>query len=247
MPSLRTLSLLAQLIVPFALPAQEPSVDTLTHGIPRVGFGVAVEAGLPTGAFGDRVDGGGAVQGFVRLRLDQQGIIGLRLQAGYFGYGEESSKVCLGAGPTCRVKANISTANAILSWGIGPELALPMGSVRLTGHGLIGTSYVTTYSGARKVGFLPDFFALSEHLGDGGFAWSTGAGVAVSLSRSTAIELGVTYQGHGTRNYLVRGGVTDQPDGSIAMDVQRSSVNLVGLRLGMTFTRTRRAPVMGAK
>lgn len=242
MSPLRTLSLLALIAGPAALAAQEPATDTLALGVPRVQFGVALEGGIPTGAFGDRVSEGGAVHGFVRVGIDDRGLFALRLQAGYFGYGDEASRTCLGAGPACRVEVNITTANAILSWGLGPELSLPAGIFRVTGHALIGSSYFTTYSGARKVGLVPDFFALSEHLGDGGLAWSAGAGIAMPVSRSAAVELGVTYQAHGTRNYLVRGGITDQPDGSILMDVQRSSVNLVGIRLGMTFTKSRRSP-----
>jgi hypothetical protein len=240
MSSLKNLAILALIAAPITLGAQQPPADTLALGVPRLQLGLALEAGIPTGAFGDRVSEGGGIHGFVRVGLDRQGLIGLRLQAGYFGYGEERSEVCLGAGPTCRVTADISTNNAILSWGVGPELSLPVGIFRLTGHALIGSSYATTYSGAQKVGLVPDFFALSEHLGDGGFAWNAGAGVAMPVSRSASIDLGVTYQAHGTRNYLVRGGITDQPDGSIVMDVQRSSVNMFGIRLGMTFTRSRR-------
>jgi hypothetical protein len=242
MPSLRTLAFLSLIAGPAALGAQEPATDTLALGIPRVELGFALEGGIPTGAFGDRVNEGGAIHGFVRIGLDNQGLIGLRLQAGYFGYGEETSEVCLGAGPACRVKADISTNNAILSWGIGPDVALPVGIFRLTGHALIGSSYATTYSGAEKFGLVPDFFAITEHLGDGGFAWSAGAGVAMPISRSASIDLGVTYQAHGTRNYLVRGGITDQPTGLMVLDVQRSSINMFGIRLGMTFTKSRRAP-----
>jgi opacity protein-like surface antigen len=242
MSSLKTLCILALIAAPITLGAQEPPSDSLALGVPRVQLGFAIEGAIPTGAFGDRVSEGGAIHGFVRLGLDSQGLIGLRLQAGYFGYGEETSEVCLGAGPACRVKADISTNNAILSWGIGPDVSLPVGILRVTGHALIGSSYATTYSGARKVGLVPDFFALSEHLGDGGFAWSAGAGLAMPVSRSASIDLGVTYQAHGTRNYLVRGGITDQPDGSIVMDLQRSSINMFGIRLGVTFTKSRRAP-----
>lgn len=240
MRSYITTLLTAVVTLPLVLGAQEPPADSLALGVPRVQIGLAVEAGLPTGAFGDRVNEGGAIHGFVRVGLDQQGVIGLRLQAGYFGYGEERSEVCLGAGPTCRVTADISTNNAILSWGIGPDVSFPAGIFRLTGHALIGSSYATTYSGAQKVGLVPDFFALSEHLGDGGFAWSAGAGVAMPVSRSASIDLGVTYQAHGTRNYLVRGGITDQPTGLMVLDVQRSSINMFGIRLGMTFTKSRR-------
>jgi hypothetical protein len=240
MSSLKNLCILALIAAPITLGAQEPAPDTLALGVPRVQLGFAIEAGLPTGAFGDRVSEGGAIHGFVRVGLDQQGLVALRLQAGYFGYGDETTRTCLGAGPACRVEVNITTANAILSWGVGPELSLPVGIFRVTGHALIGSSYATTYSGDRKAGIVPDFFALSEHLGDGGFAWSAGAGLAMPVSRSASIDLGVTYQAHGTRNYLVRGGITDQPDGSIVMDLQRSSINMFGIRLGMTFTKSRR-------
>jgi hypothetical protein len=242
MPSLRTLAFLSLIAGPAALGAQEPATDTLALGIPRVELGFALEGGIPTGAFGDRVSEGGAIHGFLRVGIDHQGLLALRLQAGYFGYGDETTRTCLGAGPACRVEVGITTANAILSWGLGPEVSLPVGIFRVTGHALIGSSYFTTYSGARKAGLVPDFFAITEHTGDGGLAWSAGVGLAMPISRNASIELGATYQAHGERNYLVRGGITDQPDGSILIDLQRSTVNMVGIRLGMTFTRSRRAP-----
>ncbi|MBL8998289.1 MAG: hypothetical protein JNL44_13325 [Gemmatimonadetes bacterium] len=94
-------------------------------------------------------------------------------------------------------------------------------------------SRFTTYS-ALDGGFPFEMFAADENQGDSGFAWSTGAGVEVPIHGRFALDMGVAFQGHGRRDYLVKGGITDNPDGSLALDVKRSNANLLAFRVGVT-------------
>jgi len=155
------------------------------------------------------------------------------MQGGWLNYGHESQRSCLAATPGCRVAVNVNTANGILSFGIGPEFAYPLGRLRAYGHGLVGISRFSTLSGIGG-GIMPDIVAGDENFGDSGFAWSAGAGLQLAISRRAALDLGVAYQGHGEREYLTKGGITDNADGSLSFDVKRSTANLFALRLGFT-------------
>ncbi|MFN0100122.1 MAG: hypothetical protein ACKVS7_15745 [Gemmatimonadaceae bacterium] len=225
----------ALLLLAASVAAQEttPAVDTTGPTIRRWHFGVSADIGRPVGAFKKQVDNAAGLQAHLRLRLDDQGLVSLRLHGGWLNYGHESLRTCLAATPGCRVNVSLSTANGILMLGIGPEVSVPMGKLRAYGHGLVGMSRFATLSGLGG-GILPDFVAADENFGDGGFVWSAGGGVELPIGRRTALDLGVSYQGHGRREYLTAGGITDNADGSVSFDVRRSSASLFAIRLGIT-------------
>ncbi len=228
---LGAISTLLAVAVPLA--AQEAIADSTSPAVPRWHFGIAADLGRPVGAFKKQVDNGGGAQGHLRLRLDRDGVVSLRLQGGWLNYGHESQRTCVGATPGCRVNVSLTTANGIFTVGVGPELSFALGPLRAYGHALVGMSRFATLSGLGG-GILPDFVAADENFGDGGFAWSGGGGIQVPLGRRTAIDLGVAYQGHGRRDYLTPGGVTDNADGSLSFDVKRSRASLFAVRLGFS-------------
>lgn len=240
-----TLPATAPLLAQAGAGAPTPSVEGLALDerapsvVPRWYAGVAAGVGRPSGAFRRNVAQAGGVQGHVRLRLDAQGRFSLRLEGGYLNYGHESQRTCLASTPGCRVAVNVNTVNGILSAGIGPELSASLGPARVYAHGLVGASRLATASGLGG-GLLPDLLAADEHFGDGGFTWSTGAGLSVPIGRAVAVDFGVSYQGHGQRDYLVKGGVTDNADGTLDLDVKRSAANLLAFRLGLTTALSRK-------
>jgi hypothetical protein len=228
-------ALLASL--PFASPLSgqpRPSVpDTTAVVVPRWLAGVAADIGQPVGTFRQNVKQAAGVQGHVLLRLDRHGRAAIRLQGGWLNYGHESQRICLASTPGCRVAANVTTANGILSWGVGPQLSLPLGPVRVFGYGLVGVSRVATVSGIGG-GLVPDIVAGDENFGDSGLSWSSGVGLQLPVRRSSSIDVGVAYQGNGRRSYLLSGGVTDNADGSLAFDIRRSNADLFAIRAGVT-------------
>lgn len=230
---LRAVPALLFLATPLAAQESTPAADTSRQAAPRWHLGVSADIGRPVGAFKKQVDNAAGLQGHLRLRLDDRGLVSLRLQGGWLNYGHQSERTCLAATSGCRVNVSLSTANGIFTLGIGPELSFPLGKARAYGHGLVGMSRFATLSGLGG-GLLPDFVAADENFGDGGFVWSGGVGIELPVGRRTALDLGVAYQGHGRREYLLEGGITDNPDGSISFDVRRSNANLFAIRLGLT-------------
>ncbi|NIQ55065.1 MAG: hypothetical protein GWN71_17240, partial [Gammaproteobacteria bacterium] len=76
---------------------------------------------------------------------------------------------------------DLTTSNNIFFFGIGPEVGAPAGPVRLYVNGTAGYSYFSTDS--HVSGDLdPEPFASTRNFGDGGFAWSGGAGLQVHLA-----------------------------------------------------------------
>jgi hypothetical protein len=216
------------------LAGQSPAPgDSIPLGIPRWQLGVAADIGQPLGAFKQNVSNAAGVEAHVLLRLDRYGLASLRLQGGWLNYGHESQRSCLGNTTGCRVAVNVTTANGIFTLAAGPQFALPLGPFRAYGYGLLGVSRFATVSGLGG-GLLPDFVAADENYGDAGLLWSGGMGLQLPVLRSSTIDVGVAFQGHGRRNYLLKGGVTDNADGSLAFDVKRSNANLLAIRVGAT-------------
>ncbi|MBL0939411.1 MAG: hypothetical protein IBJ03_10970 [Gemmatimonadaceae bacterium] len=203
--------------------------------IPRWHVGLAAGAGQPVGDFKRHVKNAAGAMGHVLLRLDKYGLASLRLQGGWLNYGHEGQRTCLGTAPHCRVALNMTTANGILSLALGPQVAMPLGRVRAYGYGLLGMSRFATVSGIDG-GLVPDIVAADENFGDGGMIWSGGVGLQVPVRRSTSIDLGVGYESHGKRDYLIKGGLTDLPDGSLGFDIKRSKADLFTFRIGLTTT-----------
>jgi opacity protein-like surface antigen len=206
----------------FGQASQHPA-DSSTVAIPRWHVGVAADIGQPLGAFKQHVNNAVGLQAHVLLRLDRHGLTAIRLQGGWLNYGRESQRGCLGTTPSCRVAVDVTTANGILSLGVGPQFSLPLGPLRTYGFGLVGVSRSATLSGIGG-GIVPDIVAADENFSDAGLVWSSGVGIQLPLHQSITIDVGVAYQGHGRRNYLIKGGLTDNPDGSLAFDIKRSNV-----------------------
>lgn len=217
------------------LAGQETTATALDPSttIPRWHVGVAADVGQPVGDFKQHVVDASGLQAHLLLRLDRRGHTALRLQAGWLNHGHESQRDCLGGTTGCRVAVNLSTTNNIFSLGLGPELSVPLGSFRLYAHGLVGVSRFATLS-ALGGGLLPDFVAADENFSDAGFLWSGGVGIQRVIYKRTAVDVGVAYQGHGRREYLTKGGITDGPDGSLGFDIMRSSADLLAFRIGFS-------------
>lgn len=243
--SLASLLLLAAPAAPAASQPTTLPADTSVMQVPRWHLGVAAGVGQPIGDFKRNVKNGAGAQGHVLLRLDGTGLVSLRLQGGWLNYGHESQRSCVGTAPHCRVAVSVTTANGILSLALGPHLSLPLGRVKAYGYGVIGLSRFATLSGLGG-GIIPDLVAADENFGDTGLASSGGVGLQLPVNRRTSVDIGVGYESHGRRDYLIKGGLTDQPDGSLGYDVKRSKTNLYAIRIGVTramgWGRRRAAP-----
>ena len=216
-------------------PAAGQEADTL--GLPRFYAGLAVAIAQPLGEFDEYVNVGGGLDGFFRVRLDEGGLMSLRVHGGFLNYGNETHRVCLSETVGCRIQVDLTTSNNIVLFGVGPELAVPLGRVRLYGNGSVGFDYFSTDSSVE--GTSTDTpFASTRNYGDGGFSYNAGGGVDIRVAEPKnvpiSVDLGLAYQGNGRREYLTRGGIIDRPDGSLDFDVKRSEANFLLWRVGVS-------------
>jgi len=227
------LLVLAAGLSPTSLAAQ----GALDAQAPRMHAGVAIAIAQPTGEFKDYVSVGGGIHGYFRVNVDETGILSFRLQGGFLTYGNETREVCFSETVGCRIRLDLTTSNNIFVFGLGPELAFPLGSARAYGNATIGIGYFSTDS---QVGGTHDNqpIASTHNYGDGGFAWTAGGGVQIPLGSiqefPVALDFGVAHQGNGRREYLTRGGIRDLPDGSLEFDVKRSEADFLLWRIGLS-------------
>jgi opacity protein-like surface antigen len=230
----RTASVLA--VIAFALTS--PLAAQRGDGVPpRFHAGLSATVAQPLGEFHDYVGVGGGLSAFFRVNMDPAGIVSLRFRGGFVNYGNETKRVCLSQTVGCRIEVDLTTSNNIFLLGVGPELAVPIGPVRLYGNGGVGLGYFSTDSQVSgSTGDEP--FASTQNYGDGGFAWNAGGGMEVEIAQARempiSLDLGLSYQRNGLRDYLTEGGISERPDGSLELDVRRSEANLLLWTLGVS-------------
>lgn len=156
----------------------------------------------------------------------------IRLDGSYLIYGNENRFI-----PQAFYPLAINTTYSIASFGVGPQLTLGQGPVRLYGFGTFGASYISARSSYRIDGCGCDAFASQTDFDDWQASLQGGGGLLVTLrSRHTpvAIDLGARYLYNGDAWYVTPGDVVPQSNGSVAIYPNRTPANLVVMHLGVS-------------
>lgn len=232
---------LATFVVLATLAGATAAESQYHHGVrPRVAFGAGASVAQPVGEFKNYVNSGWGGSGHLLLRVDRAGVLSLRADVGYLVYGHERKRVSLpNAG---RVQFDVTTRNNILTYSIGPQLAIPSGPIRPYLHAMAGGSYFYTES---SVGGSSDEndFASTRNFGDNVPSYGYGGGVFVPLAIRNALvglDLGARFVRNGHTRYLREGGITDLPDGGYAVSPIESETNLVVYHIGVSVGVRRR-------
>ncbi|HSJ23663.1 MAG TPA: hypothetical protein VK929_03190 [Longimicrobiales bacterium] len=222
--------------VPAASPAAAQVQGNAEWQTPLVYGGIQVVYARPTGEFRDYVRHGGGLNANMLWTPVRNGPLGLRADGGFVVYGSERHRVCFSGTVGCRVQLDLTTTNSIAYLNVGPQLMVPTGPVRPYANGAVGFSYFATTSqlqGSRD----SEAFASSTNFDDFTFAWLAGGGVLVPVSAGrnvVMLDLGARYHNNGEVEYLTRGDIVDNPDGSISFTPTRSQANLWTVQLGVT-------------
>jgi len=190
----------------------------------------------PIGAFHGQVDRAWGVGGSVRHHFRWFAPLGVRGDVTWLNYGNENKDVPLS--PTInRVLVDMRTMNNIALVTIGPELMVPRGPVRPYVYAFAGYSYFYTESSASDDNGGSSF-ASSTNFDDGGFASGWGGGVRIPIQFRTveaALDGGARLTRNGTRTYLRRGDILDQPDGSLLFNPRTTPADFWQFHLGVSF------------
>lgn len=186
----------------------------------------------PQGEFGYFVDDGYGMSGHGVFNLGRRGTLGLRLDGTFIVYGHEHFSQPLS--PTIpRVWVDVTTDNIIGSGFIGPQVTLGRGTIRPYVHGGFGFSYFATNS---SVDGDPYHYSLgSTNFDDWAPALTGGGGLYLALSRRVLLDMSAQYMHTGRVEYMREGGIYEDPDGTLWLEVIESEVSLWMWKLGVSF------------
>lgn len=194
--------------------------------------GINLAVAVPVGEFKRNVNVAGGVDVFGALSLGRGGAVAIRFDGSYLIYGDENRYI-----PQPFFPVAVNTTYSIATFGIGPQLTVGQGPVRLYGFGTFGASYISARSSYRVDGCGCDAFASQTDFDDWQGALQGGGGLLVALrTRHTpvSIDLGARYMYNGDAWYVTPGDVVPQPNGSVAIYPNRTPANLVVMHLGVT-------------
>lgn len=237
---MRTTLLLFALVAAVPVSARAQLLER-PHSRPqdRASGGIGLTYAQPLGAFREYVKYGFGAAGNLVIRLDRQGIIGLRVDGGYVNYGSETKRVRLTSTIGDRIRVDVNTTNNIAALGIGPQLMVPRGRVRPYVNGAVGFSYFFTQSSVEGSNDSEQF-ASTTNFDDGTVHYAGGGGLMIPFATRTtpvALDIGARYVNNGRTRYLREGGIRDQSDGSIIIDPIQSRVELLTWSVGVTIGR----------
>jgi hypothetical protein len=198
--------------------------------------GGALALASTRGEFSQYVDGGIGADFHYLHRLDRDGWLAVRVEAGGLIYGYESQRVPLSSTIGGRIGVDLNTSNNIAFIGVGPQIGLPDGRLMPYVNGYAGYSFIWTSSSVHGTW---DYGTIAEttNFSDATFSYGGGGGVYVPLRGGPApisLDLGVRYQNNGRAQYLLEGGIRDNPDGSITLFPVQSDTDLLTFRVGVS-------------
>lgn len=202
-------------------------------------FGGSFTIARPQGEFGDHVERGlGGDLHYIRA-LDDEGIVGLRVDGGLAIYGYDRFYVDDGYG----YLTDASTSNNVAWIGIGPQIGMPEGRLRPYVNGYVGYSFLwttTTIDDHSGYYYGDDYYdddtSWTEQ-DDGSFSYGGGAGVYIPVRQGrspVSIDLGVRYHNNGEAEYLREGDIVDNQDGTVTLYPTRSDTDLLTFHIGFS-------------
>jgi len=191
------------------------------------GLGVIV----PQGEFGRLVGDGFAANLHMVVGLEPTNTFGLRFDVGYINYGSERFTIPIFAG-TGRVGADLRTRNNIATFGLGPQLQLPVGPVRPYVNGFVGGGYFFTESSFAD-GFSS--FGSTLNFDDLSLGYGLGGGLNLRFGGGTVLlNLDTQYRKHDNVQYLREGSIVDDGFGGAIITPILSDADFLTFQVGVS-------------
>jgi len=201
---------------------------------PAANVGISFIAADPVGDLGLFFDEGFGAQFEGGFPISEDGWLRLRGDLGFLIYGHERQRTCYSGPFGCRVGPALTTTNNIFFGGLGPELVLPAGPIQPYVHGTAGFSYFATTSSLDD-GYGD--FGNTTNYSDAVFAWKVGGGIRVRVGKAGSpvwLDFGVERHENGVADFLTKGDIVDNPDGTVTIFPNRSEANLLTFRFGLS-------------
>jgi len=225
-----------------------PSVSALAQASTRFTVAVAPMYAQPRGEFHQNVRRGFGGGGGLLYRLDHSGFLSLRFDGSGFAYGREKRTVPFSETVGGRVVVDVTTTNSFMAFSFGPEITVPRGPVRPYLN--TGFSGLWLSTGSSVGGFQSsdggDASIGTTNFSDATRAVILGGGVTIPLKGIVSLDTGVRYHRGGQASYLLKGGIQDNPDGSITVAPLNTRtpyvVYLIGVRIRIPYDSPNACP-----
>jgi hypothetical protein len=219
---------LALLLLLAAAPLSAPAQRSALREVRDAGnAGISVVVAQPLDAFRSYANAAAGVEAFGVIGLRRGSALGVRVDGGFLLYG------------TDRYGRGVSTEYSIGTLGVGPQLTLGRGPLRLYGFATVGGSLFWTSTSFHDYCGCYD----SESLYDDAHVTSAtqlGAGLLITVSRRhtpVAIDLGVRDMRNSRVQYVPAGGVVQDGYGGFVVQHVATDVRLrvfhIGISIGL--------------
>lgn len=213
-----------------AADAQNSNVITIPS---RFSFGGDFAISQPKGEFAANVPNGYGFDVTGMFRIDPQGYFNIRADVGGVQYGHEHQRI--GFPTTGRVSLNLDTDNRIGFGGLGLQLQIPDGWFRPYANASFEVMDFWTESCLSGDDDSFETICNNNH-SDWSHAGVFGGGVMIPFGNSIgALNLGARYHYGARATYLKKGDITDNPDGSVTLNLRSSKTDLVLWQVGVSF------------
>jgi opacity protein-like surface antigen len=226
----------AAAIAAFAM-SRAAGAQVSLRAMPRMEAGGGVEYSQPVGDFRQNVRHGFGAGGHFVFGLDPQSIIGIRADAGYINYGNETHYLAFSSSIR-RVILRAETSNNIFVGSIGPQLTIPLGRVRPYLNAGIGLAYFYTQTSLSSDDDSRQL-AQTTNYSDNSLVYTGGAGFNVPLvvgGQALALDIGARYNSVDNAKYLTRGDIVDDPNDpyGVIITPHQSAANFITYHLGVS-------------
>jgi opacity protein-like surface antigen len=214
------------------------SAQMVLKGTPRMEAGAGFEYAQPIGDFRQNVGHGFGGAGHFIYGIDPDAIIGIRVDAGFINYGNDTHYVPFSSSVR-RIIVQEKTSNNIVVASIGPQITLPIGRVRPYINAGIGVAYFYTQT-ALNTDDEQYQIAQTTNYSDNSLLYTGGAGFNIPLGfagDNVGIDVGARYNSVDNARYLTKGDIVDDPNSQygIIITPHQSAANFIAYHLGVSF------------
>jgi opacity protein-like surface antigen len=224
-------------VIVLAIPSVSGAQMSL-RGTPRMEAGAAFEYAQPVGDFRQNVRQGFGGAGHFVLGLDPQAIIGIRIDAGFINYGNDTHYVPFSTSVR-QIIVREETSNNIVVASIGPQLTLPIGGVRPYVNAGIGLAYFYTQT-SLATDDNSQQIAQTTNYSDNSLAYTAGAWFNVPLTSGSSpisLNVGARYNSVASARYLTKGDIMDDPNSQFGIIItpHETAADFIAYQVGVSF------------
>ena len=220
-----------------AVPARLDAQVAL-RGTSRMEAGGGFDFAAPVGDFRQNVRQGFGGGGHLLVGIDPEAVIGIRLDADFINYGNETHYIPFSASAR-RIIVQEKTSNNIFVASIGPQITFPIGRVRPYVNAGVGFAYFFTQTSLNTDDESYQI-AQTTNYSDNSLLYTGGAGFNIPLSFAgddVSMDIGARYNSINSASYLTKGDIADDPNSQygIIITPRQSAANFIAYHLGVSF------------